>query len=213
MNKNALKKKIFNQIKKENSIDFIRSLVRLPSESGGPTLAQELVMQKLDMSIDKFAANVKEVEHLPDYCPLDASEVLDERAYNLVGIKKGRKKGKSLMLFGHIDTQPTAGENIVKRYEGSLTNQRIYGHGIADDKCGIAMMLLAAEAVFSETELDGDLILMSVLGKRGGSAGTASAIARVIKQTWEFMFIHPKQDTDSKKSKIILWVQLILLCV
>jgi len=195
MNKNALKKKIFAQINKENAIDFIRSLVRLPSESGGPTLAQELVIQKLkkfDMSIDKFAANVKEVEHLPDYCPLDASEILDKRAYNLVGVKKGNKSGKSLMLFGHIDTQPTTGENVAKIYEGSLTDQRIYGHGIADDKCGIAMMLLAAEAVFNETELDGDLILMSVLGKRGGSAGTANAIARGYKANGG-VYIHPPE--------------------
>lgn len=195
MNEKLLKEKVMAQINNNDSIDFIRSLVRLPSESGGPTLAQELVLQKLkkfNMSIDKFAANVKEVEHLPDYCPLVASEVLDKRAYNLVGKKQGKKNEKSLMLFGHIDTQPAVGENIAKLYEGDLTKQKIYGHGIADDKCGIAMMLLAAEAVFNETELDGDLILMSVLGKRGGSAGTASAIARGYK-TDGGIYIHPPE--------------------
>jgi len=193
--KEKLKKKVFQNIDDDDSIDFIRSLVRLPSESGGPTLAQELVLQKMkdfNMSIDKFTATLKDVEDLPDYCPLDESEILDERAYNLVGVKKGNNKGKSLMLFGHIDTQPSTSENRMDAYKGNLTSDKIYGHGIADDKCGIAMMLLAAEAVLKETELDGDLILMSVLGKRGGSAGTASAIARGY-QANGGVYLHPAE--------------------
>lgn len=195
MNKESLKQTVINKIDNEKCINYLRALVRLPSENGQPTLAQELILQKmeeLNLKIDKFSGNTKGLENYADYCPLNEDEKVDERAYNLTGIKESKKQGKSLMLFAHVDTEICEKEHIIEAYEGKRDNGRIYGHGVADDKCGLATIMLAVEAVLKETDLDGNLVVMSVLGKRGGSAGTLSAIARGYKADGG-IYLHPAE--------------------
>jgi len=195
MNKEILKQNVIKNIDNEKCINYLRSLVRLPSENGQPTLAQELILQKmeeLNFKIDKFSGSTKGLENYADYCPLTEDEKVDERAYNLVGLRESKGQGKSLMLFAHVDTEIREGKDLAKAYEGKIDNGRIYGHGIADDKCGLATIMLAVEAVLKETDLDGDLTVMSVLGKRGGSAGTLSAIARGYKAD-AGIYLHPAE--------------------
>jgi len=180
--KQELKDRVIGKIDRDKSIRFLRSLIRLPSQSGQATLSQELVLQffeKMNMRVDMFHGNDEGVKQYADYCPLPAGESIDDGAYNLVGVKKGRRGGaKSLMLFSHIDTEAPEPDTPKNVYEGEIRDGKLYGLGAADAKSGIATMLLAAEAVLSEAELDGDLLLMSILGKKGGSAGTLSAIER-----------------------------------
>ncbi|MDP3388173.1 MAG: M20/M25/M40 family metallo-hydrolase [Eubacteriales bacterium] len=195
MNKEKLKEKVSSKIDNDKAIKFLGSLVRLPSENGQPTLAQELILQKMEelgLNIDKFSGNTAGVEDYADYCPLNEGEKVDERAYNLVGIKSGKGQGKSLMLFAHIDTETCESADIASVYDLKRVNNRLYGHGIADDKSGMATIMLAVEAVLKETDLDGDLIVMSVLGKRGGSAGTLSAIAKGYKADGG-IYLHPAE--------------------
>lgn len=182
MNKEELTQKVLAGIDGQRSLRFLRSLIRLPSESGSATLAQELVLQRMEemgFEVDRFGGNTGNVQQYPDYCPLPEGETVDEGAYNLVGFRKGAGgAAKSLMLFSHIDTEPAEAAAGKRVYEGELKDGKLYGLGAADAKSGIATILLAAEAVLRQTNLNGSLTLMSVLGKRGGSAGTLSAIGR-----------------------------------
>lgn len=182
MTKNELKEHVLQNIDGERAVRLLKSLIRIPSASGQPTLPQELVLQyfeQMGMQVDMFQGNDEEVKNLPDYCPLPPEENIDSGAFNLVGVKKGKSRtGKSLMLFSHIDTEapePDSGGDPLQAY---IRDGKLYGLGAADAKSGIAIMLAAAQAVLKETELDGELILMSILGKKGGSAGTLSAVSR-----------------------------------
>ncbi|MGC9311840.1 MAG: M20/M25/M40 family metallo-hydrolase [Sediminispirochaetaceae bacterium] len=183
MTKDTLKKRVLGSIDNDKAVRFLQSLIRLPSPSGSPTLTQELVLrclEQMEMRIDMFRGNSEGVESYPDYCPLPMGEEIDDEAYNLVAVKNGKSSGgKSLMLFSHIDTESPPDDTPGKNpYLGEIIDGRLYGLGAADAKSGIATMILAAEAVLRETDLDGDLILMSILGKKGGSAGTLSAVER-----------------------------------
>ncbi len=182
MTKDKLKERILGSIDSEKAVCFLQSLIRLPSPSGSATLPQELVsrcFEQMDMRIDRFQGNAEGVRSYPDYCPLPEGEEIDEEAYNLVGVKQGiDREAKSLMLFSHIDTEGASDTSGKNPYRGEIVDGRLYGLGAADAKSGIATMILAAEAVLKETGLHGDLILMSILGKKGGSAGTLSAIER-----------------------------------
>ena len=182
MNKVELKEQISASIDQYDVIGFLQELIQYPSEYGKPTTAQEIVikhLRKMNFDIDQFSGNMENVTDLEDFCPLPENQEIGEDAYNVVGLKKGKSnQGKSLLLFSHIDTelnQNTLTNPLIPKVE----NGRVYGLGAADAKCGIAMMVLASQAVFANVEgLDGTLCLMSVLGKRGGSAGTLSAIMR-----------------------------------
>jgi len=180
--KNTLKQQVIDSIDNDKAVRFLQSLIRLPSPSGSPTLPQELVsncFERMNMRIDRFKGNAEGVASHPDYCPLPEGEEMDEEAYNLVGVKQGSDpEGKSLMLFSHIDTEAPTNLSGTNPYRHEIIDGRLYGLGAADAKSGIATMILAAEAVLKVTDLHGDLILMSILGKKGGSAGTLSAVER-----------------------------------
>ena len=197
LSKSELKEKIIKSVDKDYAVAFLKSLVRLPSAFGEATLAQELVLEKLThcgFDVDKFMPNFTNITELDDYCPLPENVVLSSGAYNLVGKKSSSKKtAKSLMLFSHIDTEPRKDD---KELSGLVDGDKFYGLGAADAKSGIAMMLLAAQYILKEVELDGDLTLMSVLGKAGGSAGTLTAIKRGY-QADASIYIHPAETGHS----------------
>lgn len=197
MNKAELKQRIIQRVDNDYAIEFLKSLVRLPSAFGEATLAQELVLEKLHncgFIVDKFNPDFSSITDLDDFCPLPEGLKLSAGAYNLVG-KKHSTKGtaRSLMLFSHIDTEARRDD---KELIGLIDGDKFYGLGAADAKSGIAMMLLASQYVLAETELDGDLTLMSVLGKAGGSAGTLTAIARGY-QADASIYIHPAETGHS----------------
>ncbi len=197
LNKNELKAKIISKVDEEYAMSFLRSLVRLPSAFKEPTLAQELVLEKLtnmNFDVDKFDPSFEGLKDLADFCPLPPGVALSNGVYNLVGKKKTiTNKARSLMLFSHIDTEERKDE---KELLGLIDGDKFYGLGAADAKSGIAMMLLASQYVLSEVELDGDLTLMSVLGKAGGSAGTLTAIKRGY-QADASIYLHPAETGHS----------------
>lgn len=160
----------------QDMLEYVMSLIRLPSPMGQPTYAQELVAQTLKemgFSIDLFPGDLQGTQKYADYCPLPG-DTQEDRALNLVGKKKGGK-APSLMLFSHVDTEaPYEGDPYIPRLEGG----RIWGLGAADAKGGLATILMAMKALLATCpgEIPGDLLMMSVLGKRGGAAGALTAI-------------------------------------
>ena len=180
----------YNKIKKQTSLyinenqddilKYLKALIRLPSPQGEATYAQELVYQflaDLDFSIDMFPGDLESTKKYEDYCPVPQGE-LNNRALNLVGTKKGGNL-PTLMLFSHVDTELPL-ENIWDgmAYDPIEKDGKIWGLGAADAKSGLVMILMAVKAVLSVVKKDipGDLLIMSVLGKRGGAAGALTAI-------------------------------------
>ncbi len=185
MNTADLKEKISAYVLKneEEMVEYLKSLIRLPSPQGKPTYPQELVaqtMRELGLSVEAFPGDLENTKKYPDYCPLPEQEN-NSKALNLVSVKKG-EKAPSLMLFSHVDT-----ELPLEKIWGDLDpfdpwekEGKVWGLGAADAKSGLAMILMALKAIFAVIpgELPGDLVVMSVLGKRGGAAGALTAIHR-----------------------------------
>lgn len=177
--KEQLKSRLEASLNEEYAVEFLSSLMRMPSETLKPAYAQELVaakMRELGFQTDQFPCYVDEIRDLPDFFHAEGNDVYRPDILNLVGVKAGAAEapGNALMIHAHIDTSPSfpgicSPENV--HQEG----RRLYGLGACDDKGGIATMMMAAETVLKEYgPLDGKLTLMSTIGKRG-AIGTLTA--------------------------------------
>ncbi len=180
MEKEQWKKEIQNSINEEEAIAFLQSLIRVPSENLAPTYAQELVKNKLrslGFTLDSFPCETDSIKDLSDFCNFEGNDQYDPLIENVVGIRKGtEQEGHSFLLHAHIDSANRS--DVMPDFSCRREDGKIYGLGAADDKGGVAIMLMAAEAVLQNCpELKKDLILMSTIGKRG-AVGTLSAFRR-----------------------------------
>ena len=165
---------------RDRMIGALKELIRLPSPDGGPTKAQELVKRKLEemgFRTESFRMDER-VRDCADHCEPGIEYSSD--AYNVAGKKKGTGSSRTLMLYGHIDTEAEDRFNVSSDpYEVRIEDGRIIGLGASDDKGGIAMILEALRTAFDlKGDLSQDLIVLSVLGKHGGAFGTLSAMLK-----------------------------------
>ena len=178
---------------RDEMVAFLKELIETSSADEKDTKAQEIVqreLEKLGFKTEIFRMDER-AKDCPDYCEPDIEYTAG--AYNLAGIRKGNGSGKTLMLFGHIDTES-------EDYFGSFNDPylaeekegRIYGLGAADDKGGTAMMLEALKAAQAIGDLDFDVTVLSILGKHGGAFGTLSAMMKGYSAD-RSLYIHPAE--------------------
>ena len=99
--------------RREELIDVLTGLVKIPSVVGKEGNAQKLVSQLYK------SAGLKVVRFQADHETIKAHEAFIESSLpyrnrpNIIGIKPGNKKSKSLILNGHIDVVSTrAGQSM-----------------------------------------------------------------------------------------------------
>ncbi len=91
---------------------------------------------------------------------------------NVIGILKGKRGGKTLLLNGHMDTVGAEGMEI-EPFNPKFDDGNIFGRGSIDMKAGLAGMMLAVESILrANLELKGDLLLSFVVDEEYESAGT-----------------------------------------
>ena len=179
---------------REEMIATLKKLIETPSPDGGETLAQEVVKEKLEVlgfETETFRIDER-VKECTDYCDPDIA--YHPGAYNLYAIKKTNDSKRSLLLFGHIDTESEDhfGKGL-EPYKALKEDGRIYGLGAADDKGGIAMILEAIKTALAlDRDLPYDLKVLSLLGKHGGAFGTLSAMAKGYKAD-DYLYVHPAE--------------------
>ncbi len=104
-----------------------------------------------------------------------AQEVRPERP-NIIAVLKGKERGRTLMLNGHMDTVSKEGMEI-GYIKPEFKDGRIYGRGSIDMKAGLAMMMIAVDSIIrAKIELQGDLILAFVVDEEFESAGTEALL-------------------------------------
>jgi len=97
--------------------------------------------------------------------------------FNAVGVLRGTGGGTSLMLNGHIDTNPVGLGWTVDPFEALVRDEMVYGIGVSNMKASCAAFLGAARAfVRSGVKLPGDLVLAYVVGELQGGIGTLKLI-------------------------------------
>lgn len=184
----TVKRKVFREIEgmRHDIVEFLRELIQTPSITGNEKEAQKIVTNKfkdMNAKLDVFEADLEKIRRHPEYTPIETSE---EKGYkdrpNVVAQFKGVGGGRSLILFGHIDTVPIGPPDAWKYdpLEGTMEHGRIYGRGAADDKGGIAQMIMAINAILNaDIKLQGDLSIMSTIEEEaGGSGGTLACILK-----------------------------------
>ena len=153
------------EARREDAVELLQDLVRVNSVNpefagvsredviGGETRANEILRERYEQ------AGLETHWVAPD----------PERR-NLVGIRKGRNgSGRSLALNGHVDTVPPVDpDNWVNGnpWNPEIRDDRLYGIGSTDMKGSDAAMWLVAQALTDAgIELEGDLLLHSVVGE------------------------------------------------
>jgi len=182
-----LKNKVLETVeaRSRDIIDFVQSLVRIPSVNkppdGDEAKCQKLVADKfkeLGLEIDRFSPD--QVEGIRDH-----PAFLSGRSYanreNVVGILRGEGGGRSLILTGHVDVVPLGPWSwTVPPWGAEIKDGKIYGRGALDMKAGLGAMIMALQCVLETgVKLRGDIILESVVDEEfGGVNGTLSCVLR-----------------------------------
>jgi acetylornithine deacetylase len=89
---------------------------------------------------------------------------------SVLGTLPGQGKGRSLLLYAHMDTVGVGG--MAEPFSGEVRDGRLYGRGSYDMKGGLAACLAAARAIAeSGVPLAGDLHVLGVADEEVASLG------------------------------------------
>jgi acetylornithine deacetylase len=100
------------------------------------------------------------------------------RRTSVVGRLRGSGGGRSLMLYGHIDTVGI--EGMKAPLSGRIRDGRMYGRGTYDMKGGLAACLAGVKAlVDSGTTLAGDVVIVGAADEEVASIGMSEVLKHV----------------------------------
>lgn len=149
------------------AVDLLATLVRFETDNppgGNEAPAQHWVaerMQKLGMEVDLFDA-------LPG-------------RPNAVGVWKGTRGGRSVILNGHIDVAEVRQRALWARdpFDPVVEGRTMYGRGTSDMKSALAAYLFVVQQLQAAgVRLRGDVIIQSVMGEEAGEPGTRACTER-----------------------------------
>ena len=163
--------------RRQELVDLLTRLVRIRSQSGETAEEAQSVVREylgaLPYRIEESADRPSRFNDHPEFMPPNPPG--DGPFINLVGHPANTTATHA--MFSHIDTHTVDDGWTTEPYEPVVRDGRIYGLGTADDKGGVAAMLVAAAAL---AEAGGPLpVVMSLHGKGGGSRGSLPVFQRL----------------------------------
>jgi len=174
-----VEKKVLQEVDLDGLIGTLCDLIAFESLGNREVPIQEHMAGLYDaagLDTDLWEIDLAALERHPS-CH---AEIKRDRALGLVG-KWGAGRGPRLILNGHVDVVP-AGEAdrwTVPPFEGTVRDGRVYGRGAADTKGGLCCALYAVKALRrAGVEIDGEVLLQSVVGEEDGGIGTLAAVER-----------------------------------
>lgn len=144
---------------------------------------------------------------------LDVSyEEVEPSRPNVIGLYRGREKGKCLMFEGHTDVVT---EGDVNQWEhdpfgGEIVGDRLYGRGSADMKGGLVAAMMATKAIVeSAVELKGAILIGALADEEGGMIGAKHfAKSRWAKEVTAAVICEPEDNRICIAQKGVMWVKL-----
>ena len=199
-------RKVFAAIveRREEDIEFLKTLIRTPSDTGQEGAVQNLIRQKFEamgLEVQAFVPELEKLKGHPEFIPGGgAGQPLSERP-NIIGRLKGAGGGPSALVFGHVDTVPP-GSRAEWRYDpvgAEVRDGKMYGRGTADMKSGLAAAFLAVDFLRrSGVRLKGDVICMSNIEEEiGGSGGVLACVVQAGVRADIAIYPHPGADKPS----------------
>ncbi|MFA5663609.1 ArgE/DapE family deacylase [Castellaniella sp.] len=134
----------------DEQIDYLAEIVRFPSVRGAEHTLQDFLaadMHERGLAVDRWQIRVEDIEGMEGFSPVSVSY---DNAFNVVGTHRAStRKGRSLILNGHIDVVPEGPLDMWTHppYEPHIEDGWMYGRGAGDMKAGVAEMIYALEAV------------------------------------------------------------------
>lgn len=150
--------KFLGAVNQDECTGILARLVRFRSTSGAPGEAD----------LARFLVDAMEALGLEAFL----QEVSPGR-WNAIGIWRGTGGGRSVMLSGHIDTNPAGVGWTVDPWGGVVRDGFVYGLGVSNMKAGNAASLCAVKTLMEHgVALPGDVMLTYVVGELQGGIGT-----------------------------------------
>ncbi|MCC6756023.1 MAG: M20/M25/M40 family metallo-hydrolase, partial [Solirubrobacterales bacterium] len=116
-------------------------------------------------------------EHLLGLGLQSEMHLVDEGRFNVVARWRGSGGGQSLMLNGHMDTNPATLGWTEDPFAGTVRDGLLYGVGVCNMKGADAAYIAALQAVRrAELPIRGDLVLCYVVGEQQGGYGTLKLV-------------------------------------
>lgn len=206
---------------REEVVEFLQELIQIPSvnpwfnpkgEESREAEVQEAIgkrMKGLGAEVKSWEPNAEELSKYKGRPGYYADHKFEGRP-NQVAVLRGLGGGKSLLLTGHVDVVPAAGGWTVGPFGGERRGGVIYGRGAVDMKGGIAAMVMALEAVVkSGSQLEGDVIVGTVVDEEAGGMGTLDFIDKGYRADGCIL----TESTDMKVAPLcrgILWGKLVI---
>ena len=181
--KSDIEQQVLEYIEKRrvNIVEFLRTLIAIPSVTGDELQIQKFIAQKLKdmgLQVDTWEPDIKELKKHPAYLSPDREY---QNRPNVVGIYKGIGVGRSLLFNGHVDVIPSGSADTWKHppWSGEMEDNRLYGRGASDMKSGLAAMTMAVQALIDlRIKLKGDVILEYTVDEEATGNGTLACVTR-----------------------------------
>lgn len=163
---------------KEELFKTIQEVVRIQSVVGNEQEMQKYMKKKYE----ELNLNIYEFE--PDFDKVSSHEAFIDSGIpfagrqNLIGVYKGKSKGKSLTIHGHVDVvSPEPHSNwSMDPWCGDIIGNKLYGRGSADMKAGLISNWFALKTLVDlGYPIAGDVQLHSVIEEEAGGGGGALA--------------------------------------
>ncbi len=174
---------------------LLSALVAIRSHTGESAAeAQGVVvefLQRLPYRVEQSAEAPSRLADHPEFMPPNPPG--DGPFVNVIGHPPAERAAK-VGIFAHVDTEAAGDGWRTDPYRLTKAGSRLHGLGAADDKGGVAAMLVAAAALH---ESGGPLpTVMSLHGKGGGSRGSLPVFERTSQQGIDFdavLYAHPAE--------------------
>lgn len=173
---------------------FLQQLVRRSRD--GESAIQADVAARLHA----LGCRVERLRYRPADIPLveefaAGQSVPPQERESVIGIVRGTGGGRSLMLFAHPDPEPVSGLDSWRHdpFAADIQDGRLYGWGVADDLCGVAMMTEGlCLALADGWRPGGDIIVASTPSKQH-----ARGVAAILHHGYSAdaaVYLHPAES-------------------
>jgi acetylornithine deacetylase len=166
---------------RDRTISLHQEFVRARSVTGdeGPMSAKAAqAFQERGLEVDAWAASATEMQAYLEHVGVQRGY---EGRLNVIGLRRGKRGGRSILLNAHIDTVPEGDHGLWTQppYQANLVEGRIYGRGSCDMKGGLTTHLAALDALGDAgIDLAGDVTVAATVGEEDGGLGALATVLR-----------------------------------
>lgn len=177
--------------RRDKLLQIIKELVKMPSitESAAESMPAQWIYKRLG-KLEYFTENPQNIKYIPT--PLEGAE---EELHAVVAIVNSlNKTNRTVLMLGHFDVVDIScyGEMAKYAFDAdkltknlSSRNDILYGRGVMDMKCGVALMLDIVEEFASNREMFDVNIVAAFVGDEENSSAGMRGVVPLLSQMHE----------------------------